>query len=115
MSEDLRAELVPAGALKISGLLFGTLEKGSFEPRLHFSNEEAAVGYMEINNVPKGAEVTANLELTLSGDDQAKVTFPMQTKNGANEGADASPDRRHAEHARFCEERRPTPRPFSAS
>jgi hypothetical protein len=85
VSEDVRAELVPAGDLKISGLLFGTLEKGSFEPRLHFSNEEAAVGYMEFNNVPKGAEVTANLELTLSVDDPAKVAFPMQIKNGAND------------------------------
>jgi hypothetical protein len=84
-SEDVRAELVPAGDLKISGLLFGTMVKGSFEPRLHFTNEEAAVGYLEINNVPKGAEVTANLELTLSVDEQPKVTFPMQLKNGAND------------------------------
>ena len=60
---ELIAALHDAAPLKMSTMLIGVAEKG-FIPQLQFKPSDAqAVGYLELYNVPKGANVTAQFEL----------------------------------------------------
>ena len=45
---DLEAEVVQTGPLKVSSLILGLSRDGSFLPRLQFTNEPAAIGYLEM-------------------------------------------------------------------
>jgi VWFA-related protein len=63
-----RADLEAAGSLKLSAIALGIL-KPSFQPRLQFRDEPAAVGYFEIYGVPpRGAELTVRMEIAESQD-----------------------------------------------
>ena len=61
---ELNAELPRADPLELSALLLGTQQQGGgLAPRLEFSNEPVAIGYLEIYGVPKGAAVTVGLDV----------------------------------------------------
>ena len=61
---DLNAEVTRADPLKLSALVLGTQQGGSgFAPRLEFSSEPVAIALLEIYGVPKGANVTVDLDV----------------------------------------------------
>ena len=63
---ELIAALHDAAPLKMSTMLLGVAGKG-FMPQLQFKASDAqAVGFLELYNVPKGANVTAQFELAES-------------------------------------------------
>lgn len=60
---ELIAALHDAAPLKMSTMLLGVSERG-FVPKLQFRSTDAqAVGFLELYNVPKGANVTVEFEL----------------------------------------------------
>jgi hypothetical protein len=63
------AEIVQAGPLRLSSLLLGVSRGGRFQPRLHFTTEPVALGYLEIAGGTAGTQVTAMIEVatTLNG------------------------------------------------
>lgn len=82
----LDAGLTPAGPLQLSALVVGAPVSGSFAPQLHFTPKDpAGAGYLEIYNVPKGANVTVNLEIAPSEDAEAIGTVPAQVVPGDTE------------------------------
>jgi hypothetical protein len=61
---DLNAQVTRADPLKLSALVLGTQQPGGgFAPRLEFSSEPVAIGLLEIYGVPKGGNLTVNLEV----------------------------------------------------
>lgn len=80
------ADLVDAGPVKLSGLVLGVSDSaGTFSPRLQFSNEPGAFGYLEIYNVPKGADVKVVQEVADSVDGRALATFEIPLAPGSTE------------------------------
>jgi hypothetical protein len=72
---DLRAETIAAAPLKLSALVLGTADGGSFQPRLQFgAAQQMAVGYFEIYGVTKAAAVTVSLEVASSMEGPALAT-----------------------------------------
>ena len=64
---ELNAEIPRADPLKLSTLVLGTQKQGGgFAPRLEFSNEAVAIGYLEVYGVPKGGAVTVELDVATS-------------------------------------------------
>jgi hypothetical protein len=66
----ITAEVAPAGPLKLSSLVLGVSRSGvPFLPRLQFSNEPVALGYLEIYGGAAGTQVMAIIEVatTLNG------------------------------------------------
>jgi VWFA-related protein len=58
-----RAELEPAGPLRLSAIALG-VARPNFRPRLQFGNESAGVGYFEIYGTPyRASELTAKIEI----------------------------------------------------
>ena len=77
VDDEVRAELMPAGPAKVSALALGEPAGGSLSPRLEFpATVAAAVAYLEIYGLPKGAVVTASLELTASAGEKPILTAP---------------------------------------
>jgi hypothetical protein len=79
---DLEVDLARSGPLKISALLLG-LARGTFQPRLQFTNEPVAIGYVELSGAAPGAKLTATLELADSPNGPARVTVPLTIEPGA--------------------------------
>jgi len=67
---DMVAEVPRADPLKVSALVLGTQQQGGgFAPRLEFSGaDQVAIGLLEIYGVPKGGNVTVDLEVAPSLD-----------------------------------------------
>ena len=65
----VNAENVRTGPLKLSSLLLGLSRGGGFVPRLQFTTEPVAIGYLEMYGAAAGAKVSATLEVasTLNG------------------------------------------------
>lgn len=79
---DLDVDLARSGPLKISSVLLG-LSRGTFQPRLQFTNEPVAIGYVELSGAAPGAKLTATLELADSPNGPARVTVPLTIEPGA--------------------------------
>lgn len=61
---NFQADLASAGPLKVSGLVLGAAADGSFKPRLQFSTEPAAIGYLELYGAPpRSVEVAVRMEI----------------------------------------------------
>lgn len=83
---ELRAETIAAAQLKLSGLVLGTADGGSFQPRLQFgAAQQAAVGYLEIYGVTKTTPVAVSLELAASPDGPALATTDATVQAGGAE------------------------------
>ena len=83
---ELRAETIAATPLKLSGLVLGTADGGSFQPRLQFgAAQQAAVGYLEIYGVTKTSAVVVSLELASSPDGPALATTDTTVQAGGAE------------------------------
>ncbi len=66
---ELEAEVVQTGPLKMSSLILGLSRDGSFLPRLQFTTEPAAIGYLEMYGGAPGTKISSALEIaaTLNG------------------------------------------------
>jgi len=73
------AQVTDAGTLKISALVLGAGAGGTFSPKLQFdAGDQQAIGYVEIYDVPKGANVGVTFELAESEGGPATATGPSQ-------------------------------------
>ena len=83
----LVAEMGSAGPIQMSAMMVGVAQNG-FAPKLLFGPQDlAAVGYLEIYGVPKGAAVTATLELAPSEDAPAIASTPATVGPGKDQDA----------------------------
>lgn len=66
---EVLAEVVEAGALKLSSLVLGLKREGKFMPKLQFSNEPLAIAIMDFFGGKQGAGIGAILEvLNMAGE-----------------------------------------------
>ena len=83
---ELKAEVPRADPLKLSALVLGTQQQGGgFAPRLDFANESIAIGMIEIYGVPKGGEVTVQLDVAASAEGAALANAQTQVTAGRSE------------------------------
>src|SRR5207247_1697200 len=75
VDDSVRAEITRADPVRLSGLVLGTAEAGSFGWKLQFGAEQAAVGLLEVYGAAK-ATVEVTLELAASEDGAAIATAP---------------------------------------
>jgi hypothetical protein len=73
---DLEADLVQTGPLKLSSLVLG-LSRDLFQPRLEFSGEPVAIGYLELYGGAPGLAVSATLEIARALNGPALLTVPL--------------------------------------
>jgi hypothetical protein len=83
---DVRAEIITAAPLKLSGLVLGTADGGPLQPRLIFgAAQKQAVGYLEVYGVSKGAAIAVSLELAATPDGPAMATTEAIVQAGGPE------------------------------
>ena len=71
----LIAQLTEAGALTTSGLALGVSRDGTFNPKMVFGSDQAAVTYLEIyGRAPKTDSITVRIEVAPTNDGRALVT-----------------------------------------
>jgi VWFA-related protein len=76
---ETTAEMAEAGTLKMSALVLGAAAGGSFSPKLQFdAGDQQAIGYVEVYDVPKGANVGVTFELAETEGGPATATGPAQ-------------------------------------
>jgi hypothetical protein len=73
----LTVELAPAGPLKLSSLVVGVSRGGAFRPRLLFTTEPVAIGYLELYGGTAGMQVAAVLEVANTPTSPALVTTQL--------------------------------------
>lgn len=78
---EMTAEIVRSGPLKLSSLVLGLSRGGVFTPKLQFTTEPLAVGYIELEGAPQGARLSAGLEVSQSSNGPALVTVPLTIEN----------------------------------
>ena len=71
---EVSAETTPAGALKLSSLVAGLSRNGGFVPKMQFSSEPVAIGFLEIYGGVAGAPVGAIVEVARTIDGPPIVT-----------------------------------------
>lgn len=81
---DVDVELAQTGPMKISSVLLGLSRAGSFVPRLQFTIEPVAIGYVEMTGAAVGAKVTATLELADAPNAPARIAVPLTIEAGAS-------------------------------
>jgi hypothetical protein len=74
---DVLAEIVQTGPLKLSSLVIGLNREGTFVPRLEFTTEPVAIGYLELYGGAPGMAVNAVLEVSKTANGPALVTIPL--------------------------------------
>ena len=74
---EVNAETARTGPLKLSSLLLGLSRGGGFVPRLQFTTEPVAIGYVEMYGAAVGAKVTATLEVASTLNGPALVAVPL--------------------------------------
>ena len=85
---DVSANVVDAPPVKLSGMVLGVSDaSGTFSPRLQFSGEPGAFGYLEIYNVPKGATVKVVQEIAPTADGEALASNEVPLTAGATDDA----------------------------
>ncbi len=85
---DVIADVVDAAPVKLSGMVLGVADAGgAFSPRLQFSGEPGAFGYLEVYDVPKGATVRVVQEIAPTADGAALVSGEVPITAGATDDA----------------------------
>ncbi len=79
VDEEIEAQVTRAGALRLSALLLGVVPDGSFAPRLQFTEEPAAVAYLEVYGASRTTDLQVAFELLQSEDAPPLVTVPAQS------------------------------------
>jgi hypothetical protein len=84
---ELKVEVPRADPLKLSTLVLGTQKPGGgFLPRLDFANDPIAIGMLEIYGVPKGGNVTVELDVVQT--EQGPQLATAQTQVAPGDGED---------------------------
>jgi VWFA-related protein len=78
---DLEAEVVRTGPLRLSSLILGLSREGRFSPKLRFTTEPVAIGYLEMYGGSPGLKISSALEIarTLNGPPLAAVPFAIES------------------------------------
>jgi hypothetical protein len=78
---DLEAEVVRTGPLRLSSLILGLSREGQFAPKLRFTTEPAAIGYLEMYGGNPGMKISSALEIarTLNGPALAVAPFAIES------------------------------------
>ena len=81
---DLEAEVVQTGPLKVSSLVLGLSRDGTFIPKLQFTTEPAAIGYLEMYGGSPGTKIASALEIaaTLNGPPLTVASFAIEPAGG---------------------------------
>lgn len=74
---ELSVELGQTGPLKLSSVVLGLSRDGAFVPRLEFSNEPVAIGYIEMYGGSAGMRVSATLEIARELNGPAMLAVPL--------------------------------------
>jgi hypothetical protein len=74
---EFEAEVVQTGPLRLSSIILGLSRDGRFLPRLRFTSEPVAIGYLEMEGAAAGTPITAALELARTTNGPALVTLPL--------------------------------------
>jgi hypothetical protein len=85
VDDEIWVGLTNAGTVKLSGLALGTARSGSLAPALQFHSESAAVGYLEIYNVPKTAEVAVGLEVATAANLSPLGSVPAKVNTASDD------------------------------
>lgn len=79
MAEYVASAVLTTGAgATLSAMALGVSTAEGFSPRLLFTDEPEAVGYLEVYDAPPGASISAAFELAAGPDGQAPVSTPGQ-------------------------------------
>lgn len=81
---ELEAEVVQTGPLKVSSLVLGLSRENGFTPKLQFSTEPAAIGYLEMYVAGPGTKIASALEIatTLNGPALSVAPFAIESAGG---------------------------------
>lgn len=83
---QFRAELASAGSLRLSAIALG-VARPTFQPRLQFGSDAAAIGYFEIYGTPpRASELTVKMEIAAGADRPALVATTARVEQ-AEDGA----------------------------
>lgn len=74
---EFEAETVQTGPLRLSSVILGLSRDGRFLPRLRFTTEPVAIGYLELEGAAAGTPISAALELARTTNGPALVTLPL--------------------------------------
>lgn len=74
---DFEAEVVQTGPLRLSSVILGLSREGRFLPKLRFTTEPVAIGYLEMDGAAAGTPISAVLELSRTMNGPALVTVPL--------------------------------------
>jgi hypothetical protein len=83
---DLDVGVVEAGPLRISSVVLGLSRGGAFQPRLEFTSEPVAIGYVELYGGTAGASVTALIEIARSATGPAIIATPLAIEASRDTG-----------------------------
>jgi hypothetical protein len=87
IDDQVVAELRPAGALQISGLLLGLQPAGKpFTTRMHFTTEPEAIAYLELYGATEGTKVAAFFEVSTTTNGAAMSTVPGSFASTGEDG-----------------------------
>jgi hypothetical protein len=78
---DLEAEVVRTGPLRLSSLILGLSREGRFSPKLRFTTEPVAIGYLEMYGGNPGMKISSALEIarTFNGPPLVAVPFSIES------------------------------------
>jgi hypothetical protein len=74
---EFEAETVQTGPLRLSSVILGLSREGRFLPRLRFTTEPVAIGYLEMEGAAAGTPLNAALELARTTNGPALLTLPL--------------------------------------
>ena len=77
VDDEVTAETAGSGPMRLSSLLLGLSRDGNFVPRLQFTTEPVAIGYVELYGAAAGSKVTATLEVASTLNGPALTVVPL--------------------------------------
>lgn len=84
---ELEARLADAGPLQASGIALGVVRAGSFEPRMDFSRDAAAVAYLELyGRVARRESIGVSIEIGETLDGPPLGTIPARVSAADDSG-----------------------------
>jgi hypothetical protein len=84
---EFDTELPTTGPITLSSIVLGLSRGGTFVPRLQFTTEPVAIGYVELYGGTPGLAITALLEISRTANGAALLSAPL--------AIEASGDRHH--------------------
>jgi hypothetical protein len=83
---DMNVEVLTAGPLTISSVVLGLSRGGTFLPKLQFSTEPVAIGYVEFVGGTAGVGVRASIEIAKTAAGPAIIATPLAIQASQDAG-----------------------------